>query len=106
MIRKNDAPEGGNNKFLDLDTDGQRGTLLAVSKDRNNAIILATTSTYTPEERRECIMRMTGLKAYVRPEMDGIVHEGNMYLVSEIDPNSYPIVVKKVTEIPDDFDVL
>ena len=29
-------------------------------------------------------MRMTGLKAYVRPEVDGIVYEGNMYPIYRV----------------------
>ena len=84
MIRLGDSPESGMyNKFIDVDGDGHRGTLMAISKDGTKAIIMAVT-----RQTSGC----------------GIVHDNCMYLVSETHgSDSYPSVINEVHNIPDDF---
>ena len=108
MIRKGDSPEGKMNKFIDKGGGGHRGLLVAVSKDRTKGIVISKSSTFASyEERRKTMEKMVGhLVEDCRPEMDGILEAGKFYLVSEIDPESYPMVVKRVTEVPKGFELL
>lgn len=107
MIEKGNSPEGKNNKFIDLDGDGHRGVLVAVSKDKKSGIIIATTSTFgSQEERKQAMDNLAGHSTSYETEMNGIVVTGKLYLVSETDPESYPMVVKQVSEIPEDFTIL
>ena len=107
MIEKEDSPEGPIHKFIDKDGGGHRGILVAVSKNKTKGIIIAMTSTFTShEERKKCMERLVGGPVHdCKPELDGIVTAGKLYLVSEIDPESYPMVVKQVTEVPEGFEI-
>ena len=83
MIKQGDSPEQDNtyNKFISKSSEGQRGILLAKNDSGDEAIIIAVNSSFDPH----------GVK------------EGNMYLVKEVDPNQYPIQVKQVKHIPQEF---
>ncbi len=71
------------NKFLTKkDHEGVRGKLLATNKQATKAIMLCYHTSF-----------------------DGDVKWGNMYLVNETNPEHYPEMVKKVTNIPEDFNI-
>lgn len=108
MIKKGDSPEGIANKFIGKDGDGHRGVLVAVSENQTKGIIIAITSTFTShKERKKAYERLTGHPANIpKPEFDGIIFAGKFYLVSETIPENYPMVVKQVTEVPEDFEIL
>ena len=108
MIRKGDSPEGTMNKFIDRDGDGHRGILVAVSENRTKGIVIAVTSTFASNGERKKIMEQLvgGPVTDCEKEFDGIVTAGKLYLVSETDSKSYPMVVKQVTEVPEDFEIL
>ena len=84
MIRQGDSPEGVYNKFIDTNGDGHRGVLLAVAENSTKAIIRAETSAFEGD--------------------GGIVKAGNLYLVSETNPNEYPSVVEEVSGVPAGFE--
>lgn len=108
MIKKGDSPEGVTNKFIDKDGGGHSGILVAVSENQTKGIIIAITSTFTShEERKKAYERLAGHPVNIsKPEFDGIIIAGKLYLVSETDPENYPMVVKQVTEVPKDFEIL
>lgn len=108
MIEKGDSPEKKINKFIDFDGDGHRGVLVALSKDKKSGIIIATTSTFgSQEERKKAMEKLAGhpINDY-ETEMNGIVVAGRFYLISETNPESYPMIVKQIYEIPEDFVIL
>lgn len=78
-IQIGENPEGDPrmNKFISPEGEGQRGVVLALSRDRKQAVIIALNSSTT-----------------------GSVEWGRLYLVREGDPSHYPRVVKRVLEIP------
>ena len=107
MIRKGDSPEGTMNKFIDKDGDGHRGILVAVSENRTKGVVIAVTSTFASNgERKKIMEQLVGDSVTDCEEFDGIVTTGKLYLVSETDSKSYPMVVKQVTEVPEDFEIL
>ena len=105
MITPKDSPEGILNKFMDRDGDGHRGKLVAVSKDKTSGIIIAKTSAFaSKEERQKCMEQLIGVSVQIYyPEFDGIVSAENMYLVSEAEHGSYPMVVRQVKNVPENF---
>lgn len=77
QIGENPEDDQKMNKFISPDGEGQRGVVLALSKDRKEAVILALNSSTT-----------------------GSVEWGKLYLVRESNPANYPKVMKRVSEIP------
>ncbi len=77
QIGENPAGDPRMNKFISPEGEGQRGVVVALSKDRKQAVIIALNSSTT-----------------------GSVGWGKFYLVRESDPANYPKVVKRVLEIP------
>lgn len=79
MIEIGENPEKikGINKFIGQDGDGYRGKLIAIHKDKKRAIILAENS---------------GSK----------VDWGNFYLVAEKKAHEWPIVIAKISCVPNE----
>jgi hypothetical protein len=82
MIKVGENPQKikGTNKFISIKGEGNRGVILALSEKHDQAIILATNSSF-----------------------DGSVKWGHMYLIIESDPTEYPNLVKEVKFIPNGF---
>ncbi len=80
MIKIGENPEHNPklNKFIAKSTDGQRGVILALHKNKKQAIILA-----------------------LNCSVAGDVKWGKLYLVKETKPGAYPTVAEEVYNIPD-----
>lgn len=80
VIRIGDNPQGlaGINKFIAKSGDGMRGTLIALHSSGKKAIVLAMNTSIAND-----------------------VEWGNQYLIEEKKPDQYPIVVRRVSSIPD-----
>lgn len=86
VIRKGDSPNKGKkmNKYLTtMSHEGLRGTLMAVNKDKSQAIMMNWNNSF-----------------------DGQCKWGHLYLVKEnilLGENTYPEVIREVRMIPKDF---
>lgn len=81
MIEIGHNPEGdkkNGNKFISPGGEGQRGTIIALSEKKTEAIVLALNSSFK-----------------------GDVKWGRLYLIREEDPDKWPIVDEEVTAIPE-----
>ncbi len=96
MIKLHDSPEGKYNKFLDLDGDGHRGILLALSEDKTLGVVLALTNRNEDEAGNPMENNTT----------KGIVEYGKFYLIKETYSEMYPVVKEKVSEINIFLDIL
>lgn len=108
MIERGGSPDGKINKFIDINGDGHRGVLVAVSKNKTKGIVIATTSLFASNKEKEECMKDLVKKHVPDYEIDDtdVVLAGRFYLVSEVEPESYPMIIKQVTEIPEDFKIL
>jgi hypothetical protein len=82
-IEVGDCPEGlpNINKFIAICGEGHRGKVIALHKSKKKAIILAMNNSIAEKD-------------------EGGVLWGEMYLVEETNPDEYPKVVERVTEVP------